>query len=75
MVAFTDPGLLKSEFDFLKGMFDWVGLRTNIRKTVGMACQTLQVAGVQADEAYTRSMTGEERIFKEQQRERVSFPE
>ena len=34
VVASTDPGWLQSAFDFLTGLFDRVGLRTNIRKTV-----------------------------------------
>ena len=40
MLASTDPGWLQSEFDMLVGIFDQVGLRTNIRKTVGMVCRT-----------------------------------
>ena len=36
VVASTDPGWLQLAFDFLMGLFDQVGLRMNIQKTVGM---------------------------------------
>ena len=39
MVASTNPVWLQTAFDTLMGLFDRVGLRTNIRKTVGMVCQ------------------------------------
>ena len=65
LVASTYPGWLQSAFYTLMGLFDRVGLRTNIRKTVGMACQPCRAARVQADEAYKRKMTGEGRSFKE----------
>ena len=39
------------------GMFDRVGLQTNVRKTVGMVFPPFWVVGVRADEAYTRKMT------------------
>ena len=74
MVASTYPGWLQSSFDMLTGIFDLVGLRTNIRKTLGMVCRPCQAAGVQADEAYTDRMTGKERRSKERQRERVLCP-
>ena len=71
MVASTDPGWLQSEFDRLTGLFEWVGLWTNVRKTVGMVCWPFHAAGVRADDAYTRRMTGEGRSFKDRQQERV----
>ena len=40
MVAYTDPGWLQSAFDMLMEIFDQMGLRTNIHKTVGMVCRT-----------------------------------
>ena len=61
-------------FDMLTGIFDRVGLRTNVRKTVGMVWRPCRAAGVRADEAYTRRMTGEGRSFKERQREKVLCP-
>ena len=33
MGASTYPGWLQLEFDMLTGTFDWVSLRTNVRKT------------------------------------------
>ena len=38
VVDSTDSGWLQLAFDFLMGLFDWVGLRTNVRKTVGVMC-------------------------------------
>ena len=75
MLASTDLGWIQSEFDTLTGMFDWVGLQTNIRKTVCMVCRPCQAAGVRAYEAYTQRMAGERRRFKERHPERVLFPE
>ena len=40
-----------------------------------MVCHPCRAAGVQADEAYTRRMTGVGRNYKERQQERVSCPE
>ena len=67
MVASTDPGWIQLEFYTLTGIFDRVGLRTNVRKTVGMVCRPFRAAGVQVDEAYIRRMTGEGRSFKKRQ--------
>ena len=58
MLASTDLGWLQSVFDTLKGLFGWVGLRTNVCNTVGMVCRPCRAAGVQAYEAYTRQITG-----------------
>ena len=60
---------------FMTGMFDWAGLWTNVRKTVGMVFRPFWAAGVQAYEAYTQRMTGEGRRFKERHRELVLCPE
>ena len=38
LVASKETGWIQSEFGMLKGIFDWVRLRTNVRKTVGMVC-------------------------------------
>ena len=58
MVASKDPVWLQSAFVMLRGLFDRMGLRTNIRKIVGMVCTPCRAAGVQADEVYTRNMIG-----------------
>ena len=65
MVTSTDRGWIHSAFDMLMGMFDLVGLRTNVRKNVGMVCRPCQAARVRVDKAYTRRMTVEGRSFKE----------
>ena len=36
MVASTNPRWLQTEFDVLLGLFERVGLKTNVRKTVGV---------------------------------------
>ena len=68
LVASTYPGWLQSPFRMLTGMFNRVGLRKNLCKTVGVVCRPCRAAGVRADKAYTHQMTGEGRIFKERQR-------
>ena len=74
VVASTDPGWLQSEFDMMMGLFDRVGLQTNVRKTVGMVFRTFQAAGVQAEKSDTWRMTGEGSSFKVRQQERVICP-
>ena len=39
MVAFSDPRWIQWSFDTLVSLFDRVGLRTNVRKTVSMVCR------------------------------------
>ena len=60
---------------FLIELFDRMGLKTNVRKTVGMLFRPFQVARIRAGEAYTRSMAREGRSFKERQRDWVLCPE
>ena len=64
LVASIDPGGIQSSFDTLMGLSDWVGLQTDVHKTVGVVFRPFQAARVRADEAYTRWMTGVRRIFK-----------
>ena len=68
LVASTYPGWLQSPFGMLTGIFNWVGLRKNLCKTVGVVCRPCRAAGVRVDKTYTQQMTGEGRIFKERQR-------
>ena len=70
VVASTGPGWLQPAFDFMMGLFDRLGLQTNVHKTVRVVFWPCRAAGVREDEAYTWSMTGEGRSFKEQQWER-----
>ena len=58
ITASSDPGWLQGAFSTLVGMFYWLGLSTNVRKTVRMACHLCQVAGTQSEVAYERQMTG-----------------
>ena len=75
MVASTNPRWIQSMFDTLTGIFDRVGLRANFRKTVGIICNLCRSAGVRADKAYIRQMTGEGRNLKDRQREWFLCPE
>ena len=75
MVASIDPEWLKTSFYTLTGLFICVGLKTNVRKTVGMVCHPCRADGVCVDEAYTRQMTGEVRSYKERHQDLVSFPD
>ena len=59
MVASSDPRWLQDAFSTLVGLFDIVGLRNNVRKTVGMVCYPCQAAGNQSEAAYGRWMMGE----------------
>ena len=65
MVYPTNAGWIHAAFDTLTGLFDRLGLRENINKTVGTVCHPFRAAVAQADEAYTRQMTGEGRSYKE----------
>ena len=46
MVASTNLGWIQTAFDILTGLFDRVGLKTNVRKIVGMACHPCQAGRV-----------------------------
>ena len=58
MVASSDPRWLQSAFNPLVGLFDRLGLRTNVGKIVGMVCHLCQAVGNQAEAAYGRRITG-----------------
>ena len=75
MVASTNPGCLQTTFDTMTGLFDRVGLKTNVWETVGVVCHPCLAARVRADKAYTQRMKGEERSNKKRQREQVNCPE
>ena len=72
MVESTKPGWLKTAFDTLTGIFDWVGMKTNVKNTVGMVCHPCRAAGLRSDKAYTRRVTGVGRSYKERQWERLN---
>ena len=53
MVVLSDPAWLQGTFTALVGLFDRVGLRTNVGKTVRMVCHPCQAgAGNSTEEAY-----------------------
>ena len=51
LVLLTQPERVQRAFDILAGLFDWVGLRTNTAKTVGMVCQPCHAPGGMSEEA------------------------
>ena len=52
MVASSEPRWLRGAFDTLVGLFDRVGLRTNVGETVDMIYRPFRVAVNQSEEAY-----------------------
>ena len=71
MIASSDPQWLQWAFTQLVGLFDRVGLNTNINKTISMTCRPCTAAGNRSEEAYGRLMTGEVLMFRERKIERV----
>ena len=49
MIALSDLRWLQGEFSTLIGIFDWVGLRKNFGKKVGMVCRPFQAAVTQLE--------------------------
>ena len=68
MVALSEPHWLQWDFDTLLSLFERVGLRTNVGKTVSMVCRPCQAAGTQSVAAYRRKMTGEGPTYRERQK-------
>ena len=58
MIALSDPGWLQGALSTLVGLFDWVGMRKNVGKTVGMVCRLCQAVGTYSEAAYKWRMTG-----------------
>ena len=76
MVASSDPAWLQGAFNALVGLFDRVGLRKNVGKTVSMVCHPFRVmAGNITQAAYSRRLTGEGNSYKERKRDRVECAE
>ena len=72
MVALSDPRWLQGAFNTLVGLFERVGLRNNVGKTVGMVFHPCQVAGNLSEEAYGRMVTGEGPTYRERLKGQVS---
>ena len=75
MVDLSDPRWLQDEFSTLVGLFDRVGLRTNVGKTSVMVCFLCQAAGNQSEVTYKRRMKGEGPYYREWQKGRVQCRE
>ena len=76
MVVLSDLAWLQGAFTALVGIFDRVGLMTNVGKTVSMVCHPCQAgAGNRTEEAYGGRIMGEGRSYAERQRERVECVE
>ena len=71
MVASSDPRWLQWAFNALVGLFERVGLRTNVGKTVSMTRRPCLASGNKLEEAYGRKMTGEGPKYRDRQKERV----
>ena len=65
MVASSDPLWLQWVFDKLVSLFEWLGLRTNVGKTVSMVSRPCQASGTQSVAAYGRKMAGEGPTYRE----------
>ena len=65
MVASSDPRWLHWAFHDLVGLFERVGIRTNVGKTVSMTCRPCPASGNQSAVAYGRKMTGEGETYRE----------
>ena len=59
LITSTNPVWLQSVFGVLIGLFEQVGLRTNVTNMVAMACQPGPIAGQQSTTSYGQQMTSE----------------
>ena len=75
MVASSVPHWIQWEFNALVGLFEFVGLRTNVGKTVIMVCRPCQAEGNQLEAAYGQKIPGDGPAYRERQKERVEFGE
>ena len=76
MVVSSDPAWLQGTFSALIAIFNRVGLRTNVGKTVSMACHPCRAGARNRTEAgYSLRLTGVGKTYTERQRERVACGE
>ena len=71
MVSLTDPQWLQGAFSTLVGLFDRLGLLTNVGNKVGMVFCLFQATGNQSEVEYGRRVTVEGPSYWEQHRRRV----
>ena len=57
MVALPESRWIQGAFSTLFGLFDRVGLQTNVRKTIRMVCYPHQAAENQSEAAHGRQIT------------------
>ena len=74
LVALTQPKGLHRAFNVLNRLFNRVGLRTHMEKTVVIVFQPCHAPGRMLED-YERRTTGKGPMFQEHQRRRVEFPE
>ena len=75
MAALSEPVWLQGVFNALVGLFDRVGLQTNIAKTVVMVCHPFQAAVNITTSVYGRRITGEGHSYRERQWDWVACEE
>ena len=75
IVSSTNSVWLKTTFDTLKKVFDRLGLQKNVRKNVGMICQTCWVNGMGEYKSYTQRVKGEGQSYRESHWEWVICPQ
>ena len=68
MVALLYPRWLQGAFSTLVGLFNGVGMWTNVGKIFSMVFCPCQAAGTQSEAAYRIWMTGEGPPYREQQK-------
>ena len=66
---------MKGVFNTLTGLFDRVGLMTNVSNTVGMLCRPCCAVRTHLDAAYEQLMMGEGITYRYLQRLWVKCPE
>ena len=75
LIALTHLERLQKAFNVLTGLFNWVGLRNNMRNMVSIACQPCHTPGRMSLAAYEQRTIGMGPIFWERQWRRVACPE
>ena len=75
LLEYTREERLHQEFNMLTNLFDCVGLRMNVRKTVSVVCQPCQSVGGHPYEAYKRRIIGMGITYQACQFQNVRCPE
>ena len=52
LLAFPRPSRIQADLAVLKGLFESVGLHTNMKRTVGMVCQPCRIVGGHSEVEY-----------------------